>query len=152
MSQTEKPTAAFVLSLIAGIFILIDGVILGIVGSFIAGLDITGLISQYAPQTLGMSPKATVGLAVVSTVLYALMAVGVIFAAIVLLGALMLYRNPSQKTAWGVIILVLSIISIVTGGGFLIGFILGIIGGALALAWKPKTPTTAPATSATTTT
>jgi hypothetical protein len=44
---------------------------------------------------------------------------------------------------------VLSIISIVTGGGFLIGFILGIIGGALALAWKPKTPTTAPATSAT---
>jgi hypothetical protein len=47
MSQTEKPTAAFVLSLLAGIFILIDGVILGIVGSFIAGLDITGFKSVH---------------------------------------------------------------------------------------------------------
>ncbi|MFQ5998323.1 MAG: DUF6114 domain-containing protein, partial [Candidatus Bathyarchaeia archaeon] len=47
--------------------------------------------------------------------------------------------NPAQNKAWGVIILVLSIISIVIGGGFAIGFILGIIGGALAIAWHPKT-------------
>lgn len=63
----------------------------------------------------------------------------------------MIYRKPAQKTAWGVVILVFSILSIVTGGGFIIGFILGIIGGALALAWKPKA-TTEPTTTATTAT
>jgi hypothetical protein len=53
----------------------------------------------------------------------------------------MLYRNPLQKKAWGIIVLVLSIISIVTGGGFIIGLILGVIGGALSLSWKPKATT-----------
>ena len=80
------------------------------------------------------------------------MAVGIIFGILVLLGAIMVHRNPTKKTGWGVIILVFSILSIVIGGGFIIGLILGIIGGALALAWKPKaTPTTEPTTPATAT-
>jgi MFS family permease len=149
MSQNEKPTAAFALSLIAGIFILVNGVLMGFVGSFLAEF-VPGFIpaAEYTPE-------AAAGLAIASTVLYAFMAVGIIFGVLVLLGAIMVYRNPSQKTAWGVIILVFSILSIVIGGGFLIGFILGIIGGALTLAWKPKTtaePTTAPATPETTAT
>jgi len=151
MSQDEKPTAAFVLSLIAGVFILVNGALLGVAASFIAGFDMAGLISQYTPEYAGEVPSAA-ELAVASTVLYVLMAVGVIFGVIILLGAFMLYRNPMRKRAWGVVILVLSIISIVTGGGIFVGFILGIVGGALALAWKPKiqaTTPTAPATTAT---
>ena len=134
----EKPTAAFVLSLVAGIFILINGAVVGVAASFVAGLDLTGLVSQYAPERVGEIPPGFFGFA--SAILFALSMVGVIFGVFVLVGAFMLYRNPSQKTPWGVIILVLSIISIVTGGGFVLGFILGIIGGALALAWNPKTP------------
>jgi len=143
MSQNEKPTAAFVLSLIAGIFILINGVLLG------ALIGLVGLIGG----ATGVYPfAALIPLALLSV----FMAVGVIFGVLVLLGAFMVYRNPAQKTAWGVIILVFSILSIAIGGGFIIGFILGIIGGALTLAWKPKTstaePTTAPATPETTAT
>lgn len=121
MSSSEKPTAAFALSLIAGILIFINGAVLGAVGSFIA------------PFIPGASETA-----LITGILGSLTAIGVILGIIMILAAVLLYRNPAQKTMWGVIILVLSIISIFIGGGFIIGLILGIIGGALALAWKPK--------------
>ena len=35
MSKNEKPTTSFVLSLIAGIFILINGALLGFIASFL---------------------------------------------------------------------------------------------------------------------
>lgn len=117
----ERPTAAFALSLFAGILILINGAVLGVVGSFIA------------PFIPGIQEAA-----LVTAILNTLMAVGIILGVIVVVAAVMLYRNPAQKTLWGVVILVLSIISIFVGGGFFIGLILGLIGGALALTWKPK--------------
>jgi hypothetical protein len=155
MGQKEKPTAAFVLSLIAGIFILINGALLGFLGSFLS--NIPGFISKIpgiSPLEIPVIPPEGLAglaalLAIASTVLYVLMAVGVVFGVLVLLGAFMLHRNPSAKTAWGVIILLFSILSIVIGGGFIIGFILGIIGGALALAWKPSTSPTTPTTTST---
>jgi len=146
MSQTEKPTAAFVLSFIAGILILINGATAGVIGSFIGGI-----VPSFIPPS-EYTTEAAGGLAIASMVLYVIMAVGVVFGILVLLGSFMVYRNPMQKTGWGVVILVLSILSIVTGGGFFIGFILGIIGGALALAWKPKASTAEPTTSAAPTT
>lgn len=121
MSSEEKPTAAFVLSLIAGILILINGAVVGAVRSFIG------------PHIPGMGERA-----LVTGILSTVMVVGIVLGLIVIVAAVMLYRNPAQKTMWGVIVLVLSIISIFIGGGFIIGLILGIIGGALALAWKPK--------------
>ena len=129
MSQQEKPTTAFVLSLLAGIFILLNGLAIAFVSSFLFFLPVdTGIPSGALPFLSG--------------IFIGLMAVGIVFGLIVLIGSIMLYRNPSQKTAWGVIIIIFSIISIVIGGGFIIGLILGIVGGALALAWKPKTPVT----------
>jgi hypothetical protein len=121
LSSEEKPTVAFVLSFIAGIMILINGAVIGAVRSF---------IESYIP---GMGERA-----LVTGILSIIMVVGIILGLIAIVAALMLYRNPAQKTIWGVIILVSSIISIVIGGGFIIGVILGIIGGALALSWKPK--------------
>jgi len=55
-----------------------------------------------------------------------------------LFGAIMLRVKPGNKKAWGVVVIVFSIPSVITGGGFIIGFILGIIGGAKATSWKPK--------------
>jgi hypothetical protein len=59
------------------------------------------------------------------------------------------HSRPANKKAWGMIIIVFSIPSVVTGGGFIIGFILGIIGGKSALSWKPKMQATKPATTTT---
>jgi len=49
-----------------------------------------------------------------------------------------LYSRPAAATGWGVVILVSSCVALLAGtGGFLAG-ILGIVGGALAIAWKPR--------------
>lgn len=132
MSSSDRPTAAFAVSLIAGILILINGAVLGAVSSFIGPLVAAG--------GSGPGPVPGAGQAMmVSSILGFLMAVGVVLGIVVIVAAVMLYRNPAQKTLWGVLVLVLSIVSIFVGGGFLLGLILGVIGGILALIWKPKT-------------
>ncbi len=109
----EKPTAAFVLSLIAGIFILLGGLVIAALGALLASFFF--------------------GVGIVLAI------IGLAFGIIVLVGAIMLYMQPEQHVTWGVIILVFSILSIFTAlGGFFIGLILGIIGGALAISWKPQ--------------
>lgn len=113
MAQSvEKPTAAFVLSLIGGIFILLAGVVLGTLGAaftfFLGGIG--GVIGIF----------------------------GLIWGIIVIIGSVMLYSQPEQHTVWGIIILVFSILSWFGAlGGFLIGFILGLVGGILAIVFKP---------------
>jgi len=122
MSQSEKPTKAFVLSLIAGILILSNSALLGAAATWFPWI---------IPTLPGSSANDT-------TVLYRLTALGLIFGVLVSLGAIMLHRKPVNKKAWGIIVIVFSIPSVITGGGFIVGFILGIIGGAKALSWKPE--------------
>ena len=124
MSSSEKPTAAYALSLIAGVLILLNGAVIGFVPGLIAAI-----------------PGASAVPGFVGGILWTVSIVILVFGVIVLLSAVMLYQNPMRKTTWGVLILLFSILSIVGGGGFLVGTILGIIGGALALAWKPSTST-----------
>jgi hypothetical protein len=56
--------------------------------------------------------------------------------AIAIAGGYAIYRNPESSTAWGIGILVASIIGLFGMGGFVIGPILGIVGGILALSKK----------------
>lgn len=114
MGDESKPTAAFVLSLMAGIFILLNGLYLVVIGAIFA----------FVFLAIG----------------FAIAIIGLIFGILVLLGAIMMYSKPRQTKAWSAIVLVFSIISIVIGGGFIIGFILGIVGGAIGLSWKPEKP------------
>jgi Family of unknown function (DUF6114)/zinc-ribbon domain len=116
----DKPTAAMVLSLIGGIFVIFGGATLAFAGSLISSLSIAGAGSA-------------------SSTLLALGLVGVIFGIIMIVGGVMMYSNPKSHTMWGAIVLVLSILSWVTAiGGYVIGFILGLIGGILALVFKPS--------------
>src|SRR5207244_6488878 len=107
--MADKPTAAFVLSLIGGILIILGGVAFAIGFSFVFG-----------------SAGAVFGV------------IGVIMGLIVLLGAIMLYQKPQSHTMWGVIILVLSIIAFPAAWGFGIGSLLAFIGAILALVYKPS--------------
>jgi len=117
MSQNEKPAKAFALSLIAGILIISNSALLGAAATWFPWI---------IPTLPGSSANDT-------AFLIRLAAVGLMFGVLVLLGAIMLHTKPANKKAWGIIVLVFSIPSVVTGGGFIIGFILGIIGGAKAL-------------------
>lgn len=105
-----------VLSLIGGIFVLIGGAIIAAVGGFLASLTVIG-----------------------GGFVLAFGIVGVVFGIIMIIGAVMMYSNPQSHTMWGVIVLVLSILSwVFAAGGIFIGFLLGLIGGILALTFKPS--------------
>jgi hypothetical protein len=54
----------------------------------------------------------------------------------------MLNSKPQEHTTWGMLIAIFSALSIFGAmGGFGIGLILGLIGGVLAVIWKPATQT-----------
>ncbi len=67
--------------------------------------------------------------------MFGLSLIGLVSGILVIIGAIMLNAHPTEHKAWGTIILVFSIISFLGMGGFFIGAILGIIGGALAVSW-----------------
>lgn len=115
-APVKRATAGFALSLVAGIFVILDGLVL---------IWASAILSD-----LGIGDIAGVGLT-----LNTLGAVGIVFAIIILIGAFLIYM-PGKEMIGGILVLIFSIISIVTGGGFLLGMILGIIGGALGLAKK----------------
>ncbi len=127
------PSTAFVLSLIGGIFIILGGIVSAVIAAVFTSL------------TFGLIPGA-------SAILIALSVVGLIFGLIVLYGAIMLRSHPESAKTWGVIILVMSLLSWIGGwGGLFIGFLLGLIGGILAIVWHPPpmaqaawTPTATP--------
>ncbi len=62
--------------------------------------------------------------------------VSIVFGAIVMGGAILMFKRPLQTRQWGVIVLVASVLSFTGMGGFMIGGILGIIGGIIALTKK----------------
>jgi len=64
--------------------------------------------------------------------------IGIASGVLVIVGSLMLQSSPDKKEVWGTIILVFSVTSVFGLGGFFIGALLGIIGGILALIWKPS--------------
>jgi hypothetical protein len=49
----------------------------------------------------------------------------------------MLLAKVGQRRTWGILILVFSVLSFIGLGGFVIGAILGIVGGVLILRWRP---------------
>jgi len=120
MIQREKPKQAFALSLVAGILIVCNAVAVGVAGAYFPWVF---------PTLPGSDNNATVSFATIAVI-------GLICGALVLLGAVLLHTRPENGKAWGIMIIVFSIPSVVTGGGFIVGFILGIIGGAKALRWN----------------
>jgi ABC-type phosphate transport system permease subunit len=60
-----------------------------------------------------------------------------IFGIIIIIGAVMINSNPSSTHSWGVVKLILGVLSLL-GVVTALGGILAIIGGTFALTWKPK--------------
>jgi len=117
---SERPIAAFVLSLIGGILYLIAGIILALIGAFIGFLF--SVFGAIGPGIL------------IST----LLALGLISGIIIIVGSVILFSNKRQNVVAGsILVLVFAII----GGfgtlfGFGIGFILCLIGAIIGLVWK----------------
>ncbi len=64
--------------------------------------------------------------------------IALVFGMVVLIGALMLNVRPTENITWGIIVLVFSIASFIGMGGYVIGAILGIAGGAIAISYRTQ--------------
>ena len=72
-----------------------------------------------------------------SAIVGGLGAFGLTSGVIVLASAVMLQVKPNLRRTWGVLILIFSVLSFFGTGGFVVGAILGILGGVMTLRWKP---------------
>lgn len=120
--------AATIISLIGGVLMVAGG---------LAGLYMYGAWSQagmpgWGPMMGGWGMQQGLFAGMVGTVSGISLAAG----GVVVLGAYSMHVKPESKNVWGVGLLVASIVGLFGMGGFLIGPVLGIIGGILALAKK----------------
>jgi hypothetical protein len=123
-SNTQKPVAkpkamlGFAFSLAGAILILLRGIVRIAVGNVItfAGSDV-------------VRHRFLAGLA-----LNIIGGIAVAFAVLILVGAYLIYTG--MEVTGGIIVLIFSALSILVGSGWLIGLILGVIGGILALVKK----------------
>jgi hypothetical protein len=126
--MAEKPTAAFVLSLIGGIFVIIGGLVTAAIAAIVgSAFDIIGMGSY------------GLGFALLG-------ALGLVWGIIILLGAVMMNSTDKSRVRTGsIIVLVFSIISwFGSFGGFFLGFLLALIGSILGLTWNPSKSEAAP--------
>jgi hypothetical protein len=106
----------FVLSLFSGVLIVLQGVFLVIRSRWILELGL-GAVRRHS---LGAMAFGVLG------------AVTVVLGLTIFLGACLLC-NPKSERQGAVTVIVFSALSIFTGGGFLVGLLLGVIGGTLVL-------------------
>jgi len=144
MSAETRAVAPFVLSLIGGVFILLGAIVTSMF-TFGSPTIVGSMSSSMSWMMGGMNGQMGMGMMIGGMMsVYAIFSIiGLSSGALVILGAVMLYSRPFEKDLWGGVIIAFSIIGILGGmGGFMIGLVLGIVGGVLALAWNP-TPKTA---------
>jgi hypothetical protein len=139
MSSRGTFTAAFALSLAGGVLILLGGGMSWMwfmfgasnFGGMMGGMmdDFEGMMGGYQ----GMMSNFSIPLGFMTI----LSLLGLLSGIAVIIGAIMLNTRPREHITWGTIILVFSIISFAGMGGFWIGALLGIAGGAITLSWRP---------------
>jgi len=119
---SDKPTAAFIISLIAGIINILSGLLLAPYESYSGYGMMSGYYEMMKQVRFGVFEIA--------------------FGVLVIVSAVMLRKRPTEHATWGVLIILFSIFSAGALTGVGNGFILGLIGGILAIIWKPPTTAT----------
>lgn len=116
-STVTYPNTAYILSLIGGALIALFGVLI-----MIEAVVFSSTLESIVPGA--------------TAIIVTLGVIGLILGVIILVLAMRLKTDPASARTYGVIILVLSLISIIGGGGYYIGLILGLVGGILAITWR----------------
>ena len=120
----NKPTAAYILSLLGGIFGLLGSLVIIAVGVF-AYSALNSYDGYYYGNSLGLGLFGWGWATLIGLGAWVFIA-----SALIIIFASKLKANPLEHSKWGALILVFSIIGL--GGG-----LLALIGGILALVYKP---------------
>ena len=140
MGTNQGPTTSYILSLVGGVIVLLYSlmslVMFALYGPYWGGIGgwMGGMMGSYH-NFMGIYGGSTEFMAVISLV-------GLVSGVIMVVGAAMLRARPQEHAMWGAVIIVFSAVSFVGMGGFFIGALLGIIGGAFAISYRPRTART----------
>jgi hypothetical protein len=130
----DRPLAAFVVSLIAGLWMLAMGSMMG--WGYMGGYGRTGHMTYDGGLGYGwMWQHHRLMHGYGGGVLWSW--IGIAAAVIVIVGAFALYFRPATAKNWGIVIVVVCAVDLLAGAGGLFAGVLGIIGGILAVAWEP---------------
>ena len=130
-AQDRAP--AYAISLLAGILTFLGGVVkasqTGIIRYTAYGAAFNGFVSNGVRS-------ANFGIALTSARISAIILI--LSGILVLVSAVVMSFRSHQYSAWGIIILVFSVVGLFAGGNFLtgVGSVLGIIGGLLAITYR----------------
>ena len=110
------------LSVLGGIFILIGGALVAFDNS---------AVSFFGYLANGGSSGTTVTIVGI---------VGIIMGLIVIVGGLMMKSKPDKSKTWGAVVIIVAILSWFTAvGGLVVGFLIALAGGVMAVRFKPST-------------
>lgn len=122
------PSTASTLTLVAGILIILWGVLLMSFSVFILpNINYTNVQTPQHVSNVHGLVSGFIGLVGVFEL---------VSGVIVLASSFMLKADPERWKTWGVLALVFSVLSFLGFGGFVAGGVLGIVGGIKALTWK----------------
>ncbi|MCI4352675.1 MAG: DUF6114 domain-containing protein [Thermoplasmata archaeon] len=113
-------------SIAGGVLTILGGLLMLLVGALVA----------YVVKTL------TSGISIGGSALTSVLILGPVLGLIVIIVGVLAMVAPDLKILWGVLVIVLSIVSLFTTalGGFFLGFLLALIGGILILVKKAPPP------------
>jgi hypothetical protein len=121
----QRPTAAFVLTLLAG---------LGMLGSGAMMYHYRGILDGPASWMWGHGMmRGMMGIAQPGV---SFLWLGSAAGLILLIGSTSLYIKPTSSPTWGLVIVSVALLNLFVGMGSFLAAVLGIIGGALAISWK----------------
>lgn len=126
----EYPNIPSVLAIIGGALIVLVDIFL---------LTVSIVILPHLNYTNFTPPRGYIGSPgeLAAGFVGAIAVFGLICGIIVTLSAVLLRLKPAQRQTWGILVLVFSILSFFGFGGFIVGAVLGIVGGVMTLRWKP---------------
>ena len=134
MESNHLPTTSYILSLVGGVITLIVGIVwlawFGAGGPNWTGFGgwMSGMMNGYH----GFMGGGEFGFFSVLSIL------GLISGVVIIVSAVMLRLQPQEHLTWGVLILVFALVSFADMGGYFIGAILSLIGGAFAISYRPR--------------
>lgn len=133
-ADEQRPVAAFTVSLIAGLWMIASAGMMGLGWGGMMGSDYMAGGRGYGGMYTWVWPRGYMhgGLAGAWWSW-----VGIAAAIIVIVSAVLVYADPRRRQGWGTVLIVVSGVALIAGAGLLPG-ILGIVGGVLALVWRPS--------------
>ena len=148
--SAKGQSIAFILSIVGAILVILNGLWIAYTGSpiVLSSYPVSSVTQLF--NTTGVNATSFNTTSLAATSFWARISLGIpgfaenswlalwlIIAAINLLCGILLFVQPKKQVSLGYVIVLCSILSLPIGGGFIVGFVLGIVGGLGSLEW-PK--------------